>query len=75
MTVDNNSESDGDKELTDDERVTKSALALKKLGNMSRKKLDVNATTDIMIVGNLLIWKKLAKARKKSLCKQQKRGS
>ena len=73
MTVDNNSESDGDKELTDDERVTKSALALKKLGNMSRKKLEVNATTNIMVVGNLLIWKKLGKASQKSLCKQRKK--
>ena len=72
VTIDNNSESDGDKELTDDKHATKSALALKKLSNMSRKKMDVNATTNIMVVGNLLIWKKLAKASTKSLCKQQK---
>ena len=72
VTIDNNSESDGDKELTDDKHATKSALALKKLSNMSRKKMDVNATTNIMVVENLLIWKKLAKARTKSLCKQQK---
>ena len=52
VTVENNSDSDGDKELTDDQRATKSALDLKKIGNMSRKKLDVNATTDITIVGN-----------------------
>ena len=73
VTIENNSDSDGDEELTDDQRATKSALALKKLGNMSRRKLDVNATTDIMIVGNLLLKKKLGKSRKKSLSKQQKK--
>jgi hypothetical protein len=35
--------------------------------------MDVNATTDIMIVGNLLISKKLGKSRQKSLFKQQKK--
>ena len=68
VTVDNNSKCDEGKELTDAEHATKPALALKKLGNMSRKKLDVNATTDVMVVGNLLIWKKPAKACRKSLC-------
>ena len=37
VTVDNNSESDGDKELNDDKHATKAALALKKISNMSRK--------------------------------------
>jgi hypothetical protein len=73
VTIDNNSDSDGDEELTDDQGVTKSVLALKKLGNMSRKKLDVNATTDIMVVGNLLILKKLGKSRQKTLFKQHKK--
>ena len=40
---------------------------------MSRRKLDVNATKDILIVGNLLIKKKLGKARQKSLSKQKKK--
>jgi hypothetical protein len=40
---------------------------------MSRKKLDVNATNDITIIGNLLIKKKLGKSRQKSLSKQQKK--
>ena len=40
---------------------------------MSRKKLDVNATKDITIIGNLLIKKKLGKSRQKSLSKQQKK--
>ena len=69
VTIENNSDSDGDEELTDDQRATKSALALKKIGNMSRRKLDVNATTDIMIVGNLLIKKKHGKSCQKSLSK------
>ena len=73
VTMDNNSDSDDDEEVTDDQRATKSALALKKLGNMSRKKLDVNATKDITIIGNLLIKKKLGKSRQKSLSKQQKK--
>ncbi len=73
INPENNSDSDGDEELTDDQRATKSALALKKLGNMSRRKLDVNATTYIMIVENLLLKKKLGKSRKKSLSKQQKK--
>jgi hypothetical protein len=46
-TVDDNSESNGDEELTNDEHATKAALALKKLGNMSRKKLDLNGLTAI----------------------------
>ncbi len=35
--------------------------------------MDVNATKDLMIIGNLLIKKKLGKSHQKSLSKQQKK--
>ncbi len=73
VIVDNDSDSDGDEDLTEDERAKKSALALKKLGNINRKPLDSNAIIDIVVVGKLLLQKHLLKSRQKALRKQARK--
>ena len=73
VVVDNDSDSDGDEDLTHDEHAKKSALALKKLGNISRKTLDKNAIIDLVVFGKLLMQEHLLKSRQIALCKQARK--
>ena len=70
VAVDNDSNIDG---VTKDERAKKSALALKKMGNISRKTLDSNAIIDLVVVGKLLLQKHLLQSHQKALCKQARK--
>ena len=65
----NSDSSDNDCELTSKELAKKASDALKYLGNVRRKDLEEGATTDVFLIGKVVLQKSLSKKRKKALKK------